>query len=42
VFQLKAERVFYCCGGNIVTDKRSYLEPDNVDSLEFIALNMRD
>ena len=35
-----AERVF-SCGGNIVTDRRTCLKPEKVDSLVFLALNMK-
>ena len=36
-----AERVF-SCGGNIVSDRRTCLKPERVDSLVFLALNMRN
>ena len=35
-----AEHVFRC-GGNIVTDRRTCLKPEKVDSLVFLALNMK-
>ena len=35
-----AECVF-SCGGNIVTDRRTCLKPEKVDSLVFLALNMK-
>ena len=36
-----AERVF-SCGDNIVSDRRTCLKPERVDSLVFLALNMKD
>ena len=36
-----SERVF-SCGGNIVSDKKTCLKPDKVDSLVFLALIMKD
>ena len=36
-----SERVF-SCGGNIVTDRRTCLKPEQVDSLVFLALNMKN
>ena len=36
-----SERVF-SCRGNIVSDKRTCLKPDRVDSLVFLALNMKN
>ena len=35
-----AEHVF-SCGGSIVTDRRTCLKPEKVDSLVFLALNMK-
>jgi len=32
----------FSCGGNIVSDKRSLLKPDKVDSLVFLVLNIKD
>ena len=41
VTSVPSERVF-SCGGNIVSDKRACLKPDTVDSLVFLALNMKN
>ena len=35
-----SERVF-SCGGNVVTDKRTCLKPERVDSLVFLAQNLK-
>ena len=37
---VSSERVF-SCGGNIVTDKRTCLKPEKVDSLVFLAQNLK-